>query len=87
MIDSITECSEACVDPVVKDKLTKTKNQIEQIRKNDTEAFYDKLTPDETVIVLLLSFIREKEINKNIFDIDIFNEASNWLSAFKRNTF
>ncbi len=87
MIDSITECSEDCTDPIVKDKLSKTKNQIKEIRKNNTEAFYDKLTPDEAVIILLLSFIKEKEMNKDIFDVDILSEAGNWLSAFKRNTF
>ena len=87
MIDSITECSIDCSDPIVKDKLTKTKNQIEGILKKDTEAFYDKLTPDEAVIILLLSYIKEKEMNKDTFDIDILSEAGNWLSAFKRITF
>ena len=87
MIDSITECSIDCLDPIVKDKLTKTKNQIEGILKKDTEAFYDKLTPDEAVIILLLSYIKEKEMNKDTFDIDILSEAGNWLSAFKRITF
>ena len=85
MIDAINECSKSCTDPIVKEKLIKAKNQIELIQKNAPEAICDKLTPEEAVIVLLLSFIREKEMNHNsdTFDIDILSDADEWLTKFK----
>ena len=84
MLDVINECSENCNDPVVKEKLIKTKEQINDIIAEEN-GICQKLTPDEAVIVLLLSFIREKEMNQSndAFDIDILNDADAWLNNFK----
>ena len=86
MLDVINECSENCNDPVVKEKLIKTQEQINDIIAEEN-GICQKLTPDEAVIVLLLSFIREKEMNQSndAFDINILNDAGAWLKNFKRN--
>ena len=89
MLDAINECCGCCTDPIVKDVLLNTKEQIELIKSSTPKSVWDKLTPDELVIILLLSFIKEKEMNQsyNLFDIDILNEAGNWLKEFKRNIY
>ena len=88
MYGVIDECAETCSDPKTKEKLAIAKSQIDTFsaKKNSV---YQKLTPDEAVIVLLLSFIREKEMNcdNNTFDIDILNNASKWLADFRRKIF
>ena len=85
MLDVINECTEICTDPYVKEKLIKAKEQINDIIAEEN-GICQKLTPDEAVIVLLLSFIREKEMNQSddAFDIDILNDAGDWLNNFKK---
>ena len=84
MLDVIYECSENCTDPVVKEKLIQVQKQINDIIA-DENRICQKLTPDEAVIVLLLSFIREKEMYQSdgAFDVDILNDAGAWLNNFK----
>ena len=84
MLEVINECAEICTDKKTKEKLINTIKQVTSISSSNNSV-YQILTPDEATIVLLLSFIREKEMNcdNDLFDIDILNDASKWLADFK----
>ena len=85
MIDVINECTEICTDKKTKEKLMNAIKQVTSLSSSNNSV-YQILTPDEAIIVLLLSFIREKEMNcaNDSFDIDILNDASKWLADFKK---
>ena len=84
MLDVINECSGTCTDEETKERLIKVKEQVENISSKNN-LICQSLTPEEAVIVLLLSFIREREMYRSgdAFDIDILNEAGGWLKGFK----
>ena len=88
MLEVINECAEICTDPKTKEKLINAIKQVTSISSSNNSV-YQILTPDEATIVLLLSFIREKEMNcdNDLFDIDILNDASKWLADFKNKIY
>ena len=83
ILSAVEECEEICQDPVVKEKLIKVQQEVEDIYIGDEYKTHNYLTPDEKVIVLLLTFIREREISKKLGKMngDIVKESLDWNIA------
>ena len=83
ILRAVEECEEICQDPVVKEKLIKVQQEVEDIYIGDEYKTHNYLTPDEKVIVLLLTFIREREISKKLgkMNSDIVKESLDWNIA------
>ncbi len=81
MQNTIIECTDICKDPFVKEKLIKLQQKAEEIYTGEEYEIRRDLTVDEIIIILLLSFIKDKEASKelDIMDIDIIREAVEWL--------
>ena len=84
--NAVIECVDISKDPIVKEKLIGIQQEAENIYTGD-EHIGQVLTADELIIVLLLSFIREREISKGIglMDSDTIKEAIDWTNALPRN--
>lgn len=82
--NSVIECVDISKDPIVKEKLIGIQQEAENIYTGD-EHIGKVLTADELIIVLLLSFIREREISKGIglMDSDTIKEAIDWTNALQ----
>ena len=88
MQNAVIDCAEICNDPIVKQKLIKAQQDAEDIYTG--EVYVGKaLTAEELIIVLLLSYIRDREISKGIglMDIDAIEEAIDWTFALKNVSF
>ena len=88
MQKAVIECSDICKDPNIKEKLIKVQQDAEDIYTG--EVYVGKaLTAEELVIVLLLSYIRDREISKGIglMDIDAIEEAIDWTNALQNVDF
>lgn len=74
-----------CKDTFVKDQLIKVQQEIEDISTGDEYKTYSYLTADEKTIVLLLTYIMDREISKELgkMDSDIFYESLDWLLTIK----
>ena len=85
ILRTVEECEEICKDPVVKEKLVKVQQEVEDIYIGDDYKIHNYLTVDEKVILLLLTFIREREISKELgqMNSDIVSEAVDWDLALK----
>lgn len=83
ILNTVKECEKICNDPVVKEKLIKVQQDVEDIYTGDEYKTRNYLTPDEKVIALLLTFIREREISKDLgqMDSDIVSETLDWNLA------
>ena len=84
MQNAVIECADMCKDLVIKEKLIKIQQEAEDIYTG--EVYVGKaLTAEELVIILLLSYIREREISKGIglMDTDAIEETIDWTSAFQ----
>ena len=84
MQNAVIDCAEICNDPIVKQKLIKAQQDAEDIYTG--EVYVGKaLTAEELIIVLLLSYIRDREISKGIglMDIDAIEEAIDWSNALQ----
>lgn len=82
--NSVIECVDICKDPIIKEKLIKAQQEAEDIYTG--EVYVGKaLTAEELVIVLLLSYIRGREISKGIglMDTDAIEEAIDWSNALQ----
>ena len=82
--NTVIECADICKDPVIKEKLIKVQQEAEDIYTG--EVYVGKaLTAEELIIVLLLSYIREREISKGIglMDTDAIEEAIDWSNALQ----
>ncbi len=88
MQNTVIDCAEICKDPIVKEKLTKVQQKAEDIYTGE-EYDYRDLTADELIIVLLLSFIREKEALKglSLIDSDTINDCISWNMALQNVKF
>ncbi len=82
--NAVIDCADICNDPIIKEKLIKAQQDAEDIYTGE-EYISKNLTADELVIVLLLSFIREREISKGIglMDTNTISEAIDWTSALQ----
>ncbi len=81
---TVIECADICKDPIIKEKLIKVQQEAEDIYTG--EVYVGKaLTAEELIIVLLLSYIREREISKGIglMDTDAIEEAIDWSNALQ----
>ncbi len=88
MQKAVIECSDICKDPIIKEKLIKVHQEAEDIYTG--EVYVGKaLTAEEMVIVLLLSYIRDREISKGIglMDTDAIEEAIDWTNALQNVDF
>ena len=83
ILRTVKECEEICKDPDVKEKLIKVQQEIEDIYIGDDYKIHNYLTVDEKVILLLLTFIREREISKELgqMNSDIVSESLDWNFA------
>ena len=82
--NTVIECADICKDPIIKEKLIKVQQEAEDIFTG--EVYVGKaLTAEELIIVLLLSYIREREISKGIglMDTDAIEEAIDWSNALQ----
>lgn len=82
--NTVIECADICKDPIIKEKLIKVQQEAEDIYTG--EVYVGKaLTAEELIIVLLLSYIREREISKGIglMDTDAIEEAIDWSNALQ----
>ena len=82
--NAVIECADICKDPIIKEKLIKAQQEAEDIYTG--EVYVGKaLTAEELVIVLLLSYIRDREISKGIglMDTDAIEEAIDWSNALQ----
>lgn len=84
MQNTVIECVDICKDPIIKDKLIKAQQYAENIYTGE-EYIGKVLTADELIIVLLLSFIREREISKGIglMNTATIEEAIDWECALR----
>ena len=80
---TVIDCAEICKDPIVKEKLLKVQQDAEDIYIGDEGKTLNYLTTDEKIIVLLLTFIREREISKKLgqMNSDVVSEALDWNLA------
>ncbi len=80
ILRTVEECEEICKDPVVKEKLVKVQQEVEDIYTGENYKTHDYLTVDEKTIVLLLSYIRQSELSKEQGQAndDIYKEAFDW---------
>lgn len=85
MQDAVVECAENCEDPIVKEKLIKVQKEAEDIHSGEEYENRKYTTADELIIILLLSFIREREGSRDIdlIDVDILRDAVDWLLTLK----
>ena len=82
--NAVIECAGICKDPIIKEKLINAQQEAEDIYTG--EVYVGKaLTAEELVIVLLLSYIREREISNGIglMDTDAIEEAIDWSNALQ----
>ncbi len=81
MQNTVIESAEICKDPVVKEMLIKVQQEAEDIYTVEEYENRKYTTPDELIIILLLSFIREREASREIdlIDVDIIRDSVNWL--------
>ena len=84
MQKAVINCVEICQDPIVKQKLINAQQDAEDIYTGE-EYIGKALTAEEMVIVLLLSYIREREISKGIglMDGSAVEEAVDWVNALQ----
>lgn len=84
MQSAVVECADICKDPIVKEKLIKAQQDAEDVYTGE-EYVGKVLTADELVIVLLLSYIRDREISKGIglMNADAIEEAIDWTNALQ----
>ena len=82
---TVKECEKICKDTFVKDQLIKVQQEIEDISTGDEYKTYSYLTADEKTVVLLLTYIMDREISKELgkMDSDIFYESLDWLLTIK----
>ena len=82
--NAVIECADTCKDPIVKEKLIGIQQAAENIYTGD-EYIGKVLTADELIIVLLLSFIWEREISRGIglMDNDTIEDAIDWTNALR----
>lgn len=88
MQKAVVECSDICKDPIIKEKLIRVQQEAEDIYTG--EVYVGKaLTAEELVIVLLLSYISDREISKGIglMDTDAIEEAIDWTNALQNVSF
>ena len=82
--NAVIECTDICKDSAIKEKLVSVQKEAEDIYTSE-EYIGKALTADELIIVLLLSFIREREISNGIglMDTDAIEEAIDWTNALQ----
>ena len=81
MQNTVIDCVDTCKDPIIKSKLIKAQQDAENIYTGEEYEIRRDLTVDEIIIILLLSFIREREASRefDVMDIDIIRESVDWL--------
>lgn len=89
MQNAVIDCSEICKDPIVKEKLIKVQKEAEDIYTGEEYENRKYTTPDELVIILLLSFIKDREASREIdlIDVDIIRDSVDWLLTLQNKKF
>ena len=82
--NAVIDCTDICQDPDIKEKLISVQQEAEDIYTSE-EYIGKALTADELIIVLLLSYIKDREISKGIglMDADAISEAVDWTNALQ----
>ena len=81
MQNAVIDCTEICKDPIVKDKLIKVQQEAEDIYTGEEYEDRKYTTPDELIIMLLLTYIKDREASREIdlIDVDIIKDCVDWL--------
>ena len=81
MQNAVIDCTEICKDPIVKDKLIKVQQEAEDIYTGEEYEDRKYTTPDELIIILLLTYIKDREASREIdlIDVDIIKDCVDWL--------
>ncbi len=81
MQNAVIECTEICKDPIVKERLIKVQQEAEDIYTGAEYEYRKYTTPDELIIMLLLTYIKDRESSREVdlIDVDIIRDCVNWL--------
>lgn len=81
MQNAVIDCTEICKDPIVKGKLIKVQQEAEDIYIGAEYEDRKYTTPDELIIMLLLTYIKDREGSREIdlIDVDIIRDCVDWL--------
>ena len=81
MQNTVIDCTEVCKDPIVKEKLIKVQQEAEDIYTGAEYEDRKYTTPDELIIMLLLTYIKDRESSRDIdlIDVDIIRDCVDWL--------
>lgn len=81
MQNAVIDCTEICKDPIVKEKLIKVQQEAEDIYTGAEYEDRKYTTPDELIIMLLLTYIKDREGSREIdlIDVDIIRDCVDWL--------
>ena len=81
MQNAVINCTEICKDPIVKEKLIKVQQEAEDIYIGAEYEDRKYTTPDELIIMLLLTYIKDREGSREIdlIDVDIIRDCVDWL--------